>query len=100
MNIFYKSINVTIQSCISDEDNNYDSTNFTIQLTPFDNTLMDMNDQHFLPAYIDNKKWSYIEFICQLKLDFLIISNDEFYFKDFKFVRYLLSCYFNLYIEI
>ena len=86
LNIFYKNINVTIESCIKNEDNNYDSANFTIQLTPFDNTLMDMNDQHFLPVYIDNSKWNNIEFICELKLDFLIISNDEFYFKDFKFV--------------
>jgi hypothetical protein len=98
--MFYKDLNVTIESCVqnstnseddvdvSDEDEKLGLASFILKLNSFENTILQMKDQHWVPFYIDNSNWKNIEFICHIKVDFMVLSNDQFYFKDFKFVSF------------
>ena len=103
MHLFYKSLNLTVESCHVDEpprlpngnissSNNSSSYKVQLDFNQFYDTLLEMNGAHWLPVYMDNTNWAHIEFVCSIRLGFMLLASDgHLYTDDFKFVRFILS---------
>lgn len=80
---FSQDLQVTFSSCSNDSETSI-SKQFAIKLSSLKEALGESD--HWLPVYIDTNKWSDIEFICHMQIEFAILFDEEIFSKNFQYI--------------
>ena len=84
--IISKTLNITVESC--DTSASTKSYTFETEITQIDELLANIKEENWFPlSVVYNRDWSSIEFICEIKIDLISITNEENLMSSFKKVR-------------
>lgn len=87
-NFFYKKLKFSFKSCKNKEIDN-DSLSkheFYIQMEPFHEILSEFKNNYFFPLLIDNRNWSIIEFVCEIKMNMKTLQQEIHSLESYKFI--------------
>jgi hypothetical protein len=90
ISIFSKNMSIYFVSCENTSYQNeiieHEELTLELKMTEMDSLFSRLSNGYFMPIYIDNSKWSSIEFICNIKLKTLQINSADSN-KNFEYVR-------------
>jgi hypothetical protein len=94
--VFVKHINLTLESCDL-QDSGVETTtsvDFEVQLDSFHDFVSKMTITNWLPVYVSNTNWTFMEFVCKIEMRVLIVAPNEATHQNFKYVLPCLATVF------
>ena len=81
-NLFEKNLDITVESCETNQPLQIKKFKFQTELTELDDFLTSISHENWFPIVIYNTNWSSIEFVCKIQVDIISIINSDTSFQQ------------------